>query len=152
MDIIWHIKKFVQNYRYRKVKLGKNSRINLGVHINYPERMSIGENTYINGGVFHIGSTSMITIGSDCLISYEVHFRTDTHLFENKNLLIREQGHKEANITVEDDVWVGYGAQIMPGITLHKGCVVGAGAVVTHDVPSYAVVGGVPAKVIKYRK
>ena len=114
--------------------------------------MSVGDNSYINGGVFTIGKNSRITIGKDCLISYAVHFRTVTHLYEDRNLLIREQGEEEGDIIVEDDVWIGYGAQIMQGITVHTGAVVGAGAIVTHDVPAYAVVGGVPAKVIKYRK
>lgn len=54
-------------------------------------------------------------------------------------------------IIVEDDVWIGYGAIILSGVCLKKGCVVAAGSVVTKDVPSYAVVGGNPAKIIKFR-
>lgn len=152
MDIVFHIKKFIQDFRYRRLKMGHNSRVGLGVRINFPERMSVGNNSYINGGDFIIGESSSITIGNDCLISYNVHFRTVTHCYEDKKLLIRQQGHKESDIVVEDDVWVGFGAQIMPGTTLHKGCVVGAGSVVTHDVPSYAVVGGVPSHIIKFRE
>ena len=152
MDLLFHFKNTLQKYRYRNLKLGENSRLNLGVKINAPERMTIGDNTYINGGIFSIGPNSNIMIGNDCLISYNVHFRTTSHFYLNKNELIRNQGHKESSILVEDDVWIGFGAQIMPGITLHKGCVVGAGAVVTHDVPSYAVVVGVPAHIIKFRE
>lgn len=55
------------------------------------------------------------------------------------------------DIIVEDDVWIGYGAYIMPGVTIHKGAIVGAHAVVTKDIQNYAVAVGVPAKVIKYR-
>lgn len=142
MNLAFHLKKLIQDFRYRKMIIGEASRINLGVRINRPDRMMIGNNSYINGGVFSIGPDSNISIGNDCLISYEVHFRTITHIYENRDVLIREQGHVEKNIVVEDDVWVGYGAQIMPGVSLHKGCVVGAGAVVTKDVPEYAVVGG----------
>lgn len=58
--------------------------------------------------------------------------------------------HKYANI-IGNDVWVGAEAQIMEGVTIHDGAVVAAGAVVTKDVPPYAVVGGVPARIIKYR-
>lgn len=152
MNVAFHIKKIIQDVRYRHMVIGKQSRINLGVEINKPERMAIGNNTYINGGVFSIGSNSNISIGNNCLISYEVHFRTTTHIYENKEILIREQGCTEKSIVVEDDVWVGYRAQVLPGVILHRGCVVGAGAVVTKDVPAYAVVGGVPARIIKYRK
>ena len=52
-------------------------------------------------------------------------------------------------VTIEDDVWIGTGAVILPGVTLHRGAVIGAGAVVTKDVDAYTVVGGVPAKFIK---
>lgn len=75
-----------------------------------------------------------------------------THNYSRRDTLIREQGGYEKDIIIEDDVWIGYGAQIMPGVTVHRGAVVGAGAVVTHDVESYAVVGGVPARLIKYRE
>ena len=55
------------------------------------------------------------------------------------------------DIRIEDDVWIGCGAQIMSGVTIGTGAVVGAGAVVCHDVPCYAVVAGVPARIIKNR-
>ena len=152
MSMIWRLKKLIQDFRYKKVSLGNNSRINLGVQISNPQNMKIGNNTYINGGLFSISENSKIYIGNDCLISYNVHFRTSSHNYENRNEIIRKQGEFEKDIVIEDDVWIGYGAQIMPGVTVHRGAVVGAGAVVTRDVPSYTVVGGVPAKVIKIRK
>lgn len=151
MNVVWHIKKIVQKIKYRKIIIGENSRINLGVIINNPKNITIGNNTYINGGVFTVGDNSCIVIGNNCLISYNVHVRTKTHKYIDKNILIRKQGELEKDIVIEDDVWIGYGAQIMPGVTLHKGCVVGAGAVVTKDVAEYTVVGAVPAKVIKKR-
>lgn len=142
MGMGWRVKKLIQDFRYRKVDIGDNSRINLGVQINNPQNMKIGDNTYINGGVFSIGENSKIYIGNDCLISYNVHFRTASHYYENKNELIRRQGEFEKDITIEDDVWVGYGAQIMPGVTIHSGAVIGAGTLVTRDVAPYTVVGG----------
>lgn len=57
----------------------------------------------------------------------------------------------KGNIEINDDVWIGYGATIMSGVCIGQGAVVAAGAVVTKDIPPYAVVGGVPAKIIKYR-
>lgn len=149
MSMVWRIKKLIQDYRYRKVDIGDNSRINLGVQISNPQNMKIGDNTYINGGVFSISENSKICIGNDCLISYNVHFRTVSHYYENKNELIRNQGEFEKDIIIEDDVWVGYGAQIMPGVTVHRGAVIGAGAVVTRDVLPYTVVGGCQPKLSK---
>lgn len=55
-------------------------------------------------------------------------------------------------IIIGNDVWIGFGAQIMSGITIEDGAVIAAGAVVTKNVPKYSVVAGVPAKIIKYRK
>lgn len=63
---------------------------------------------------------------------------------------MNNQGGYEKDIVIEDNCWIGYGAQIMPGITIHNGSVVGAGAVVTKDVEKNTVVGGVPATVITH--
>ncbi|MGN9105593.1 DapH/DapD/GlmU-related protein [Oliverpabstia intestinalis] len=64
---------------------------------------------------------------------------------------VEVESFAKGDIRVDDDVWIGYGASIMSGVHIGQGAVVAAGAVVTKDVPPYAIVGGVPAKVIKYR-
>ena len=65
---------------------------------------------------------------------------------------MRGQGSTEPQkVTIESDVWIGARVIILPGVTIGKGAILAAGAVVTKDVPDYAVVGGVPAKVLKYR-
>ena len=61
------------------------------------------------------------------------------------------EGKSKGNIYVDDDVWIGYGAIILSGVHIGQGAVIAAGAVVTVDIPPYAIVGGVPAKVLKYR-
>lgn len=61
------------------------------------------------------------------------------------------QGHIHQNICIGDDVWIGYGAQVMGGVTIGSGSIVGAGAIVTKDVPEYTVVAGVPAAIISVR-
>jgi len=122
------------------------------VTLEYPKNITIGKNTYINGGRIYASPNARITIGNDCLISYEVHMRTDMHVYSDKNSLIREQGHKEADIIVGNDVWIGYGAQIMSGVSIADGCVIAAGAVVTKSTQPYGVYGGVPARLIKFRE
>lgn len=68
---------------------------------------------------------------------------------------IIDQSKKEAiskgDIIIKDDVWIGYGATIMSGVTIEQGAVIAAGAVVTKNVPAYAIVGGIPAQIIRYR-
>ena len=136
-----------------KLNLHSTSSVSGSNSISFPQNIEIGINSYINGGGDIIASpNAKIKIGNNCLISYKVHIRTEAHCYKSQNELINQQGHYEADVIIEDDVWIGFGAQIMAGVTLNTGCVVGAGAVVTKDVPKYAVVGGSPAKIIKYRE
>ena len=120
--------------------------------ISCPENIYIGKNSYVNGGHLRASKNNKIFIGDNCLISYNVNIRTDMHNYINKNVCINQQGHRYADIVIEDDVWIGFGAQIMPGCTIKKGCVIGAGAIVTKSTEEYGVYVGVPAKLIKYRE
>lgn len=116
------------------------------------KNINIGKGTYINGGSVLAGKNSKIVIGENCLISFNVHIRSDMHLYRNKRIPILKQGIKEKDIIIGNDVWIGYGAQIMSGIKINNGAVVAAGSIVTKDVPEYAVVGGIPARIIKCRE
>ena len=124
------------------VNSGENVRIGGEVKLGNPQNIYIGNNTYINGGQLHAGKESIIIIGQNCLISYNVHIRADNHIYNDKSKLINQQGIKERDIKIGNDVWIGYGVQIMSGVTIGDGCVIAAGAVVTKDVDSYCVVGG----------
>jgi maltose O-acetyltransferase len=87
------------------------------------------------------------------LVAPEVVFLDQTHKADTMEIPMVNQGAVEFPPTiVEDDVWIGIRAIIMPGLRIGKGAIIGAGAVVTKDVPPFAVVGGVPARVIKWRK
>ena len=78
--------------------------------------------------------------------------RTDYHRYLDSAVPMKQQGMLEKDIRIEDDVWIGCGAQIMSGVTIGTGAVVGAGGSCSlHDVPCYAVVAGVPARIIKNR-
>ena len=135
---------------YRTYISGRGYRLSDEVKMYYPSNISIGEGTYINGGHIIASANAHITIGSNCLLSYNVHLRTDTHRYEDRDTLICKQGYIERSI-IGNDVWIGYGAQIMPGVTIGEGCVIGAGAIVTKSTEPYSVYVGVPAKMIRQR-
>ena len=73
------------------------------------------------------------------------------HGFDDPSMPIHKQKHESLGITIEDDVWIGANAVVLDGVTVGKGAVIAAGAVVSRDVPPLAIVGGVPAKVVRYR-
>lgn len=136
---------------YNKHIFGGNVRVSNEVKYNNRKHIYIGKGTYINGGRLITGNKSNIYIGENCLISYDVHIRTISHNYKDRKL-INLQGHWEQDIVIEDDVWIGYGAQIMPGVRIGKGAVIGAGSICTKDIPEYGVAVGIPAVVIKYRE
>ncbi len=123
--------------------------------------LSVGKGTYGVINVLADNSGYKINIKNFCSIASGVIFilcsdhRMDTistFPFQVKYIYTEKQeAISKGNITVEDDVWIGAHAVILSGITIHQGAVIAAGSVVTKDVPPYAVVGGVPARVIKYR-
>ena len=83
----------------------------------------------------------------------DVCIMTSSHSTMRTDAPMNKQSHlPKRKVVIGDDVWIGRRVIILPGITVGKGSIIGAGAVVTKDVPEYAVVAGVPAKVIKYRK
>lgn len=85
------------------------------------------------------------------MISQNVHIRTQYHKYMDINTTIKSQGMDTCNVTIDDDCWIGYGVTIMPGIHIHRGAVIGTGAVVTHDCNEYCVYAGIPARLIKKR-
>lgn len=143
-------------YKYKMQKnmnMVKNfgGMISSGCSLAFPENISIGRNSYINGGDILASKNATITIGENCLISYNVHMRKDMHLYHDLNTSINNQGYIEKSIVIEDDIWIGYGAQIMAGVTVAKGSVIAAGAVVTKNTEPYGLYAGVPARRIKER-
>lgn len=93
-----------------------------------------------------------VTIGNDVMMGPEVVIYTSGHRFDRTDIPMMDQGStKPEPVTIGNDVWIGRRVMIMPGVNIGDGCVIGAGAVVTKDIPPYSVAGGVPAKVIKKR-
>jgi acetyltransferase-like isoleucine patch superfamily enzyme len=122
-----------------------------GVTIWYPERFSLGQNCSLNEWVY-IHAFGGITIRNGVRIAARASFLSFDHNFDDPDTPIYRQTFTPGPITIEDDVWIGIHAVVLRNVTVGKGSVVSAGAVVTKDVPPYAVVGGVPAKVIAWRK
>ena len=104
----------------------------------------IGVNARING---------TCTIGDYVMMGADVTVITHNHSFERTDIPMMDQGFEEERpVVIGNDVWIGDKVTILPGVNIGDGSIIGAGAVVTHDVPPYAIVGGVPAKIIRMRK
>jgi acetyltransferase-like isoleucine patch superfamily enzyme len=107
----------------------------------------IGRDTFINTGVRFGAPVDKITIGENVQIGPRVMFETVSHGL--RYVPGRGRGTQTKPITIEDEVWIGAGSIITQGVTVGRGAVVAAGAVVTHDVKPNTVVGGVPAKFLR---
>ncbi len=133
-------------YRLWGVKIGKGSTIHMNASFYYPPNIKIGEDSVIGEKVVLDGRDKLI-IGNHVDIASEVMIYNGQHD-------INDETFKAvfAPVLIEDYVFIGPRAIILPGITIKKGAVVGAGAVVTKDVEEFKVVGGVPAKEIGERQ
>lgn len=130
---------------------GTNLRIAEEVIIYNPGMVSVGDNCYLGTGVQLYPWNECITLGNNVLLAAGVRMITRKHGFADVERPMSEQGYTNAPITVDDDVWIGFQAVILPGVTIGRGSIVGAGAVVSKDVEPYSVVGGVPARLIRKR-
>jgi galactoside O-acetyltransferase len=115
------------------IKCGSNTAFNAGAHIN----ASVG---------------GEIDIGENCLFGPGVSVYSSSHHYLDPNQLIRNQGHKISSVSIGNDCWIGANSIILCGVTIGDGAVIGAGAVVTQNIESFAIAAGVPARVIGKRK
>lgn len=155
------IKNIFRNQKFKRQWRRKNSHNFTSADRGFDmECVSVGKYTYGGISALTFDSRTKLTIGNFCSIGPKVMFivsadhNTDTistYPFKVKVLNNTTEGVTKGDIVVEDDVWIGYGSTILSGVHIGQGAVVAAGSVVSHDVPAYAIVGGVPAKVIKYR-
>ena len=117
------------------------------IYADYGQNIKVGKNVFINSGCC-FQDQGGIEIGDDVLIGQQVVLATLNHDLQPDD----RANMTPAPIKICDKVWIGAHATILAGVTVGKGSVVAAGAVVTKDVPENAVVGGVPAKIIKIIK
>ncbi len=126
---------------------GKHVNINKGAI--FSRQLSIGNNSGIGQNSRLQGR---IVIGDNVMMGPECWIYTINHEFSDLSKPMIEQGYQEQKpVIIEDDVWIGGRVTILPGVTIGRGSVLGACSVVTKDVEPYSVVGGNPARVLKYR-
>lgn len=137
----------------------KNASILLGSHceihsyariMTYGGHISVGDYTSVNPYTILYGHGGL-TIGSMVRIAAQVVIITANHGMDSISEPIYKQGVICSAVNIKDDVWIGTGVKILAGVTINTGAVIAAGAVVTQDVPEYAIMGGVPARIIRYR-
>jgi len=132
---------------YRRFSLGERSVIESFSCINNAVGdVVIGHHTRIG---LHNTIIGPVTVGNHVNLAQGITVTALNHNFADASLRIDEQGVSTLPVTIEDDVWIGANAVVLPGVTVGTHSVVAAGAVVSRDVPPYSLVAGVPAKVIK---
>lgn len=141
--------------RKNTIRIGAYSSV--APHAAVQGNVEIGDHSSVQYTTMVVGyadaeGKGKITIGNGVRIAGHCMIISANHRYEDPDTPIHKQGMNCADITIEDDVWIGGGVHINAGVTIGKGCVIGAGSVVTHDIPPYSVAVGVPARVIKKRE
>jgi maltose O-acetyltransferase len=126
------------------VNVEHGAEIGTGRHTSIGDHSGIGINCVVRRAV----------IGKYVMMGPDVVFIDSNHGFQDTDVPMQLQPRLPpvTPITIGDDVWIGTRAILLPGVTVGRGAIIGAGAVVTRDVPEYAIVAGNPARVIRYRK
>jgi maltose O-acetyltransferase len=128
---------------------GRNFQVASGVIIIGQERLSVGQDVYI-GPYTAILCSERVVIEDEVMLAHKVMITDGNHTMKDKSY--RFGPRTTAPVVIKHGSWIATNAVILPGVTIGKGSLVGANSVVTKDVPDYAIVGGVPAKVIKIKE
>ncbi|MCT1430886.1 sugar O-acetyltransferase [Brachybacterium muris] len=127
-------------------ELGEGSHVRAPLRVDYGTQIHIGPGTFVNYGLTALDVVE-IRIGANCQLANDIQLLTPIHPLDPQP---RREGWEAAEpITIGDNVWIGGGAIVLPGVTICEDAVVGAGSVVTKDVPARTVVAGNPARVIR---
>ena len=145
------------SFFYRKMLRGCGSNVRFSAltsDFTY-RNVTIGNDVYIGPHALFLCTESQIFIGNKVLFGPHVTIIGGDHRITDVGRFIYDVLDKhpedDQDVHIEDDVWIGTNTTLLKGVTVGRGSVVAAGALVTKDVPPYAIVGGVPAKVLKYR-
>jgi len=125
---------------------GTNFQVGSDVRLVGLERISVGKNVYFAPGIVILASCG-VTIGDEVLLAYRVFITDGNHTSVNGSF--RFGRRKEAPVKINDGTWIAANCTLLPGISIGKGCVIGANAVVSQDIPDGCFAAGVPAKVKK---
>lgn len=129
---------------------GNNINIEKGANFGTGNGIRIGSNSGLG---IRCKVRGPLEIGNDVMMGPDVIIFTSNHETSRTDIPMRGQGSTvPQKVIIHDDVWIGARVIILPGVTVGKGAILAAGAIVSKDVPEYSIVGGVPAKVLKYRK
>ena len=139
------LKRFL--YRLQGYEIGENTRICSSARIYGPGKIVLGKNVWIGPEVMVV-SSSLITIGDNSGLGPRAYVSTGTHRIGDIEGTMLGTGIN-MDVNIKRGSWIGPYALIMPGITIEEMTIVGASAVVTKDFPSYSILAGVPAKVIR---
>ena len=118
---------------------------NLGVGIRIGDRSAIGAGSFVGG-------QGGISIGDDVIIGPGLRIFSENHNYDSLDRPIRAQGETRLGVTIADDCWIGASVLILDGVSVGKGCVIAAGAVVTRNILPFTVSAGVPARPVRSRQ
>lgn len=157
--IYLHGLKLLHYYNYshvsqkRKIDMGRNVAFAPNASIINGERIKIGDGTHIGArnALWAGNDVGRITIGKDTLFAPDV-FITASNYRMDPGMPMMHQPKDEKDVVIGDDVWLGAQVLVMPGVTIGDGCVVGAGSVVTRDLPANSIAVGSPAKIVGERE
>lgn len=147
-SVVRRLRSFVGKYLFDKC--GSNINIERGADFGKGNGIEIGDNSGLGINCYVRGP---LIIGKDVMMGPDVMIFHGDHAMSRRDIPMRLQGDSISKpVIIGDDVWIGARSIILKGVRIGKGAVIAAGAVVSKDVPEYAIVGGVPARVIKYRE
>ncbi|MBC7723493.1 MAG: acyltransferase [Burkholderiaceae bacterium] len=114
------------------------------------EGLVVGDRSSMGAGCF-IGCSGFISIGDDVMLGPGVRVFSENHRFDSTAATIKSQGVDRGTVTIGDDCWIASGVTITANVTIGRGVIVGAGSVVTNDLPDFAIAAGSPARVLRIR-
>lgn len=133
------------------IKIGKNTEIlDYAVLITYGGHIELGDNCSVNPFTVLYGHGNL-KIGDNVMIAGGCMVIPFSHVIDNRQIPINQQGITKLGIVIEDDVWIGHGCSILDGVIIKRGSIVGAGSVVTKDIEEYTINLGMPSKLVRYR-